>query len=877
MSVPAVSLPRLSILLTVLAIAALVALACGGGDDGPQPDSEAASPVTPSEEEQEEPAEQSQAQAEAPEQSAAPAQALPSDPDTVGLGPVDASEARFVPSTLGAADEFGWSGAVSGDWMVISAPFHDRNGPQSGTAFVYRREGEVWSEHQQLLAPDGVANDWFARWVQIDGDTLIATAPFADLSAELADAGAVYVFERGADDVWSMTEKLTGTPAQNGQLFGWNAALDGDTLIVGANGNTAERGGVSYIFRRGPGGWEQEALLQPATTQQDDDFGFYVALDGDTAVVGSPRTTAGDGDAPEGAAFVYVRRPAGWQPAARLSPSPRFEGAEFGSAITIQGDTIVVGAFHAAPRGTDSGAVYVFKRRGEDWAEGGFERLADELLLAEETVAGDWFGYSLALLDDTLVIGTPRRDHPSLPIFGMGVAYLFSRAEGPWREVGVLRPDDAQTAGDDAGYGWDVWLTAETIGVGAWLADNPAGVDAGSAFVYRRAGTLDDGQAIATPSRPDPDESIVAPVAVQLIPALGGVAFESPVELVWLPDGRALVAEQHGELLVVAPDGSRVSTALDLRDRAKTDGFEQGLLSVTLDPAFESNGYVWIFYTRAGDGATRLSRVQLAGAEVVPGSELVVLETAQPFENHNGGSVRFGPDGLLYLSLGDGGAGGDPQGNGQNLGTLLGSVLRIDVSQSSAATPYAIPADNPFVGTAGARPEIWAYGLRNPWRMSFDPATGLLWVGDVGQDAWEEVNVLFAGGNFGWARTEGVECFGAPACQVDGDELPISIYGHDSGCSITGGEVYRGGRIPGLAGAYVFGDFCSGQIWALDAAGSADVIVLLSTDLNLLSFATDNAGGLFVLAADVPIQQIVPVEKPASAAPPGYRNRFGDD
>ena len=157
--------------------------------------------------------------------------------------------------------------------------------------------------------------------------------------------------------------------------------------------------------------------------------------------------------------------------------------------------------------------------------------------------------------------------------------------------------------------------------------------------------------------------------------------------------------------------------------------------------------------------------MQLAGSLVLPESELVVLETPHPFENHNGGAVRFGPDGMLYLGLGDGGAGGDPQGNGQNLGTLLGTVLRIDVSASSLVTPYAIPSDNPFVATEGARPEIFAYGLRNPWRMAFDPATGLLWVGDVGQDAWEEVNVLFAGGNFGWARTEGVECFENPGCE----------------------------------------------------------------------------------------------------------------
>ena len=210
--------------------------------------------------------------------------------------------------------------------------------------------------------------------------------------------------------------------------------------------------------------------------------------------------------------------------------------------------------------------------------------------------------------------------------------------------------------------------------------------------------------------------------------------------------------------------------------------------------------------------------MRLAGSAVAAGSELIVLETPQPYRNHNGGTVRFGPDDLLYLGLGDGGAAADPHGHGQNLGTLLGSMLRIYVAEASAAEPYRIPADNPFVGAAEARWEIYAYGLRNPWRMAFDPATGLLWTGDVGQNRWEEVDVIVAGGNYGWAAREGVECFAAAECAVASEELPVWVYGRDEGCSISGGVVYRGDGIPGLAGAYVFGDYCSGQIWGLDAA-----------------------------------------------------------
>ena len=273
-------------------------------------------------------------------------------------------------------------------------------------------------------------------------------------------------------------------------------------------------------------------------------------------------------------------------------------------------------------------------------------------------------------------------------------------------------------------------------------------------------------------------------------------------------------------------------------------GGEQGLLSATLDPGFADNGHVWIYYTRAPDGASRLSRVRLVGSAVAAGSELIVLETPQPYRNHNGGTVRFGPDGLLYLGLGDGGGGGRPARPRPESGARCwAACCGSPSSQASAAEPYRIPADNPFVGAAEARWEIYAYGLRNPWRMAFDPATGLLWTGDVGQNRWEEVDVIVAGGNYGWAAREGLECFASAECAVAGEELPVWVYSHDEGCSISGGVVYRGDDIPGLAGAYVFGDYCSGQIWALDARGGgwATPSVLLATDLRITSFAADGA------------------------------------
>ena len=193
------------------------------------------------------------------------------------------------------------------------------------------------------------------------------------------------------------------------------------------------------------------------------------------------------------------------------------------------------------------------------------------------------------------------------------------------------------------------------------------------------------------------------------------------------------------------------------------------------------------------------------------GPKRVVLEVGQPFRNHNGGMITFGPDGMLYVGLGDGGSAGDPQRNGQNLGTLLGTVLRIDTEQAEENAPYGIPADNPFVGKTGARGEIWAYGLRNPWRFSFDMETGDLWVGDVGQNALEEVDIVHPGANYGWNVMEGSRCFRSPSCNANEFQSPVTEYGRDLGCSITGGYVYRGQRIPALEGAYLYADFCSGS------------------------------------------------------------------
>ena len=238
----------------------------------------------------------------------------------------------------------------------------------------------------------------------------------------------------------------------------------------------------------------------------------------------------------------------------------------------------------------------------------------------------------------------------------------------------------------------------------------------------------------------------------------------------------------------------------------------------------------------------------LSASGAARASELTILEIPQPFGNHNGGAIRFGPDGFLYLSLGDGGSANDPLGSGQDRSTLLGSIIRIDVSQSSPDERYRIPPTNPFVGTPNARAEIFAYGLRNPWRMSFDPETGRLWAGDVGQDRVEEIDLITAGGNYGWNRLEGDECFQSDGCGRAGTTSPIATYTHAGGnCSVTGGVVYRGDRVQTIANSYLYADFCSGRVWAINADAPGDPRLLLDTDLSIVSFGHDAAGEVYAL------------------------------
>ena len=337
--------------------------------------------------------------------------------------------------------------------------------------------------------------------------------------------------------------------------------------------------------------------------------------------------------------------------------------------------------------------------------------------------------------------------------------------------------------------------------------------------------------------------------------------------------GRLFIVLQGGQILI--HDGTALLPAafLDISGRISSGG-ERGLLGLAFHPGYSNNGLFFVHYTDpAGD--TVISRFQVSADPNAAdaGSEAVLLQIDQPFVNHNGGQLQFGPDGYLYIGSGDGGSGGDPQNNAQSLSTLLGKILRIDVD---GGVPYTIPPDNPFIQNPAARDEIWAYGLRNPWRFSFDRLPGDLFIGDVGQNAREEVDFQPAsstgGENYGWRLMEGSRCFNPPAnCNNGSLTLPIIDYSHAVGRSITGGYRYRGLNVPELEGLYLYGDFITGRIWAAGPNGQGGWTVeeVLASDYNISTFGEDESGEIYLADYDAVFGTVFRIVDLAPSPPPG--------
>ncbi len=339
--------------------------------------------------------------------------------------------------------------------------------------------------------------------------------------------------------------------------------------------------------------------------------------------------------------------------------------------------------------------------------------------------------------------------------------------------------------------------------------------------------------------------------------AFPNLKFDRPLDLQQpFDDNNTLyVVEQSGKIYSFKNEKTveEKSLFLDITDRVDASGNEEGLLGLAFHPDFKNNGYFYVNYTASSPSRTVIARFNAKNGDIAD-TEKKIIEYGQPYSNHNGGQILFGPDGFLYIAVGDGGSGGDPDGNGQNRRTLLGSILRIDVDKAENGKNYAIPGDNPFAGNEnGFREEIFAYGLRNPWRFCFNPVNGELWAADVGQNTIEEIDIVKSGGNYGWNFMEGSDCYGSAFdCETPGLIKPIFEYNHSVGQSITGGRFYQGESVAELDGAYIYADFVAGKIWALHyEAGEVTQNQLITDKIKLIaSFGEDVKGGLYVLSFD---------------------------
>ena len=365
-----------------------------------------------------------------------------------------------------------------------------------------------------------------------------------------------------------------------------------------------------------------------------------------------------------------------------------------------------------------------------------------------------------------------------------------------------------------------------------------------------------------------PDRS--GDLAVRLVPAFPALRFDRPVALAHAGDGsgRLFVAEKCGVIRVFRNDPTVAAATVFLDLSATTDEghVEEGLLGLAFDPAFRRNGHLYVHRTRHAPRRGVVSRFTVEPGrpdQADPASECVILEQPQPYANHNGGCLAFGPDGMLYVGFGDGGDAGDPGNRAQDLSTCLGKILRIDVRDATPGAPYRVPAHNPFVGRGNARPEIWALGLRNPWRFAFDRVTGDCWAGDVGQGAREEIDRIVGGGNYGWRAFEGELPYDADLAASPAARAmlpPIVTYGRRHGVSVTGGSVYRGTREPALAGRYLYGDYGSGYVWALDYDRVAGRVrrndFVCDSTIPIASFGEDEAGEVYVVGFDGRIYRV---------------------
>jgi hypothetical protein len=392
--------------------------------------------------------------------------------------------------------------------------------------------------------------------------------------------------------------------------------------------------------------------------------------------------------------------------------------------------------------------------------------------------------------------------------------------------------------------------------------------------------TFFDARAYPVAPKTATQDKIDAVTAVQLQTVFTGLS--NTVYITNAHDGtnRLFIIEKIGRIRVAQPGATTSSVFLNIASRVLSSGSEQGLLGLAFHPQYLMNGRFFVNYTRQTDGATVVAEYHVSASDlnIADPTETVLLVIPQPFTNHNGGMIEFGRDGYLYIGMGDGGSANDPGNRAQNINNLLGKILRIDIDHPNGSVPYSSPVNNPFFGSTPGADEIYAVGMRNPWRFSFDRGTGELYAGDVGQGVWEEIDIITLGGNYGWRVFEGRHCTGndstlcngSSLCSINGYTCPIFEYDHSAGrCSITGGYVYRGARSTVPMGLYIFADYCTGEIWQLnppDAMGNRTRTLLIDTAFNITSFGEDEAGEIYVVAQSGTIARLTSSPPPADCS-----------
>jgi len=744
---------------------------------------------------------------------------------------------KLTASDGAAGDGFGVSVAVDGDTLIVGAYAADAGtepeDADRGAAYVFTRSGNTWTEQQRLLPNDGLGGDLFGFAVAVNADTAFVGAPLNDTAA--LDAGAAYVFTR-SNVTWTQEQKLLASDRAEEDSFGAAIAVEADTAVLASlrdDVSTNINQGSAYVFTRTNSTWSQQQQLTASDGTANDQFGVSVGLSGNSIIVGANFKDNGANLA-QGAAYIFTGSGASWTQQQKLSADDGAREDAFGTSVAISGTTAVIGSSDNDITTTDQGSAYTFTRSGTTWTQ-------EQNLAAVDGAASDFFGSYVAIDGNTIIAGAPLANvNPD-----QGAAYIFAPTTATLtiNDVVISEGNSGTTT---ANFTVSLAPTSlETVTVHFATADGTA--TAGSDYVSA-TGTL-----TFTPGQPtqpisitvngdtltEPNETFFVNLSnatnaliadsqgrgtiqdndpgANLPPnfvetQINGLA--SPTAMTLAPDGRIFVCEQTGNLRVIK-NGALLPTPF-LTVTVDSSG-ERGLLGVAFDPNFAANQFIYVYYTANFPTIhNRVSRFIANGDVAVLGSELVILDlnNLSGATNHNGGAIHFGLDGKLYIAVGE----NANSANSQSFNNLLGKMLRLNPDPADL-----IPADNPYFNDSnvtGNNKAIWALGLRNPFTFGFQPGTGRLFINDVGQDAWEEINEGVAHSNYGWPTCEGPSCSGSPPTDY---RAPIYTYNHSTGtptgCAIVGGTFYNPATVQFPAqyvGKYFFADLCNGFIRYVD-------------------------------------------------------------